>query len=162
MIRIVISRLIKGIGRRLWKLKTYIKLADASGWSYVSSNGNFTVIDASKLLIKGRVFINDYCYINAMGGIELGEDVVISAGAKLISSSLDLQAGRRALTQHLTKPITIGNNVWIGAGAIILPGVNIGSNSVIAAGAVVTRPVPKNAVFAGIPACKIRDIQIVR
>ena len=58
------------------------------------------------------------------------------------------------------KPIHIGQNVWIGAGAIILPGVTIGDNSVIAAGSVVTKDVPENSVFGGNPAKFMKYIDL--
>ena len=57
------------------------------------------------------------------------------------------------------KPIHIGKKVWIGSGAIVLPGVNIGDNSVIAAGSVVTKDVPENSVFGGNPAKLIKKIE---
>ena len=66
--------------------------------------------------------------------------------------------GRR---NHLgiAKPVTIGNDVWIGANCTILPGVNIGNNVVIAAGAVVTKDVPDNCVVGGVPAKVIKEIK---
>lgn len=64
---------------------------------------------------------------------------------------------RRAKVEG-AKPITIGDNVWIGGGAIILPGVTVGENSVVAAGAVVTRDVPANVGVAGNPARVVRHL----
>lgn len=64
-------------------------------------------------------------------------------------------AGRRAT---VSRPIVLGNNVWIGAGAIVLPGVTVGDNSIIGAGAVVTRDVPANAVAVGNPARVVRTL----
>jgi acetyltransferase-like isoleucine patch superfamily enzyme len=58
----------------------------------------------------------------------------------------------------LAKPIVIKRNAWIGAGAIILPGVTVGENSVVAAGATVAKDVPANSVAAGIPAKVIKNI----
>ena len=55
-------------------------------------------------------------------------------------------------------PVTIGNDVWIGANAVILPGVTIGNNVVVVAGAVVTKDVPDNTLVAGVPGQKIRDL----
>ena len=56
----------------------------------------------------------------------------------------------------LTRPVTNGENVWIGAGAIVLKGVNIGDSAIISAGAVVTRDVPAGAVVAGVPARELK------
>ncbi|MDD7138981.1 MAG: DapH/DapD/GlmU-related protein [Clostridium sp.] len=58
----------------------------------------------------------------------------------------------------ISKPIVLGKNVWIGAGAIVLPGVTIGDNSVVGAGAVVTRNIPANTVAAGNPARVLRSL----
>ena len=59
----------------------------------------------------------------------------------------------------VTAPIHIGRNVWIGAGAMILPGVTIGENAIIAAGAVVNRDVPANMIVGGVPARELREIR---
>ncbi|MDE5634180.1 MAG: transferase [Muribaculaceae bacterium] len=59
----------------------------------------------------------------------------------------------------MTAPVVIRRNAWIGAGAIILPGVTVGENAIVAAGAVVTKDVADNTVVAGIPAKYIRDIK---
>ncbi|MGB9928788.1 MAG: DapH/DapD/GlmU-related protein, partial [Methanosarcina sp.] len=57
------------------------------------------------------------------------------------------------------KPIIIGKNVWIGSGAIVVPGITIGDNAVIAAGAVVTKDVNENTVVAGVPAREVKQIE---
>ena len=59
----------------------------------------------------------------------------------------------------IAKPVTIGNDVWIGANCTILPGVTIGNNVVVAAGAVVTKDVPDNCVAGGVPAKIIKEIE---
>jgi len=60
-----------------------------------------------------------------------------------------------------TAPVTIGRNVWIGRGAVLLPGVTIGDHAVVAAGAIVTKDVPAAAVVAGNPARVVRDLGVI-
>lgn len=90
--------------------------------------------------------------------VTMGDNVWIGPGALIctVNHPLDL-AGRR---QHLgiAKPIRIGNDVWIGGSATVLPGVTIGNNVIIAAGAVVTKDVPDNTLVGGVPARKIKDL----
>ena len=100
--------------------------------------------------------VNPQVYIIGKGGIEIGNNVIVSAGAKILSSSLDLSDGR-IKRKHTHKKITIGNNVWIGAGAIVLPGVTIGDNVVVAAGTVVSKDLPGNFIYAGVPARVLRE-----
>ena len=90
------------------------------------------------------------------GGITLGDNVFIGPKVCLITENHGiLPSERRILT---SKPVTLCNNVWVGAGAIILPGVTVGENSVVGAGAVVTHDVPPNTVVAGNPARVIKTI----
>jgi len=103
-----------------------------------------------------NVFINHDCTFLDIGGITIEDDVLIAPKVSLITESHPLSpAERRAL---IVKPIVIKRNAWIGAGAIILPGVTVGENAVVAAGAVVNKDVPSNTVVAGIPAKKVKDI----
>lgn len=66
---------------------------------------------------------------------------------------------QRKMGIEIAKPITIGNNVWIGAGSTVLAGVTIGDNSVIGAGSVVTKSIPANVVAVGVPCKVIREIK---
>lgn len=104
-----------------------------------------------------HVIINPQCYFAAKGGIVLGDYVTISAGAKILSSSLKVEEGV-VIRRHVHKQVVIGDHVWIGAGAMVCPGVSIGSNSIIAAGAVVTKDIPANSVAAGVPAKVIKTL----
>ena len=105
-----------------------------------------------------RVGINERVMIGAKGGVTLEENVVISAGAKIVSSTLLIDSDGRFSHKHVHKPVVIGKGSWIGLGAVVLPGVTIGENCVVAAGAVVTHDVPANSVCAGIPARVIRQL----
>jgi len=94
-------------------------------------------------------------YINGMNGIEFGYNVYIAPGVKIISANHDIYD----YSKHIkSKSIKIGNNVWIGANAIILPGVEIADDCVIGAGAVVTKSFLKQgSIIAGNPAKAIRN-----
>lgn len=137
-------------------LRLYIQLNGAVGWKNVSSDGNFVIIAPEKIKFLGATYINQYCYINAMGGVTFGNNIVLSAGAKIISTGLELDNKDRVLFPHINAGIMLEDNVWIGAGAVVLKGVTIGKNSIVAAGAVVTDSVPPNVIVGGIPAKQIR------
>ena len=92
------------------------------------------------------------CYIQAFQGINLGSNVEIAPGCRLISSNHDLEDFSKAMPSK--GPIEIGNNVWIGANCVILPGVKVGSNVVIGAGSIVTKNIPGNSIAVGNP-CKV-------
>jgi acetyltransferase-like isoleucine patch superfamily enzyme len=103
------------------------------------------------------VFINQGCRLDDIGGIELGDGVMIGPGARLISAGHPLDPARRR-RQVTAAPIVVGRNVWIGAGATVLQGVTIGDDAVVAAGAVVTRDVPPAVLVAGVPARVVRAV----
>ena len=83
----------------------------------------------------------------------IGPVVQIYTVAHAVHAELRIQG------QEVAKPIVIEDNVWLGGGAILLPGVRVGRNAVVGAGAVVTRSVPANTVVAGNPARVIREIE---
>lgn len=101
--------------------------------------------------IGRNVFINQGCHFSDLGGITIGDDVMIGPKVNLISAGHPVDPVERR-NGIVAKPITIGNNVWIGAAATILPGVTIGDNAVVAAGAVVSRSVAASTLVAGVPA----------
>lgn len=88
------------------------------------------------------------------GGVEIGDDVSIAANTQILTNNHDPEEHRILLC----KPVVIKNNVWIGAGVTILPGVTIGENAIVGAAAVVTKDVPANAVVVGNPARVIRTV----
>jgi acetyltransferase-like isoleucine patch superfamily enzyme len=109
------------------------------------------------LRVGRNVFINQGCRLDDIGGIELGDDVLLGPGVRLISSGhpLDPALRRRQVT---AAPIVVGRNVWVGAGATILQGVTIGDDAVVAAGAVVTADVPPGVLVAGVPARRVKAV----
>ncbi len=103
-----------------------------------------------------RVFLNSGCCFQDQGGITIGDDVLIGQQVVIATLNHDLNPDKRG--DMFPAPVTIGNRVWIGAHATILPGVTIGDGAVVGAGAVVTRDVPENAVVLGVPAKIVRTI----
>jgi acetyltransferase-like isoleucine patch superfamily enzyme len=113
--------------------------------------------DFGKNISVGKnVFINSGCRFQDQAGITIGDGVLIGHNVVLATLNHGLSPSDRSTTYPA--PIKIGNNVWIGANATILPGVTIGNNAIIAAGAVVTKDVPENAVVGGVPAKLIKYI----
>lgn len=105
-----------------------------------------------------KVFINQCCTLYDLGGLEIGDHVMIGPNVNIITTGHPLDPSlRRDYVE--AKPIIIEDNVWIAAGATIIGGVVVGKNSVVAAGAVVTRSIPKNSFVAGIPARVIRSLE---
>ena len=107
-----------------------------------------------RVRIGKNVMIMNNCLMMSRGGITIDDDAMIAANAQLISNNHDLHDHQLLIC----KPIHIGKNAWIGAGATILPGVTIGENAVVAAGAVVTKDVATNTIVGGNPAKVIREI----
>jgi acetyltransferase-like isoleucine patch superfamily enzyme len=112
--------------------------------AHLVSIGDFTTLNDDVIIIAKRE------------SIVIGDNVRISAKVMIIGTGLgdDSSAERK----HFSSPIIIENNAWIGAGAIILPGVKVGANSIVAAGAVVTRDVEPNSIVGGVPASTIKYI----
>jgi len=98
--------------------------------------------------IGKNVFINHNCTMMSAGGVEIGDDVQIGPQVTITTTNHDF-TDRYTL---ICKPVRILNNVWIGAGVLILPGVTIGENAIVAGGAVVTKDVESNVVVGGNPA----------
>jgi maltose O-acetyltransferase len=90
--------------------------------------------------------------------VSFGNDVMLAPGVLISTATHPLDPEKRKKGIETARPITVGNNVWIGMGAKILDGVTIGDNAVVAAGAVVNRDVPENSVVAGVPARVIRHV----
>ena len=143
------------LSRFILKLYEYIFCGNFAGNKNVIAYGFYSVKNSKKITLKGRVNVNDYVYINGLGGIELGHNVVLSAGAMLISTGLEIN-NIGFTNKHINKKIIINDNVQIGAGAKVLAGVTIVSNVVIGAGSIVTRDIDEPGVYVGSPVRKIR------
>jgi acetyltransferase-like isoleucine patch superfamily enzyme len=107
--------------------------------------------------IGKNVFINQGCRLNDIGGIEIGDDVMLGPSVSLLTSGHPIDPDRRR-TEITSAPIRIGANVWIGASALIMQGVTIGDDAVVAAGAVLTRDVAARTIVGGVPATVIKSL----
>lgn len=116
-------------------------------------------VDYGKYLTIGeRCFINFNLTALDVAPITIGDDVQIGPGVQLLTPTHPVEPGPRRDKLEAAQPISIADNVWIGGGAVILPGVTVGENSVVGAGAVVTRDVPPNTVVVGNPARVVRTV----
>lgn len=104
------------------------------------------------ITIGPRTFINYNFTALDVAPITIGADVMIGPGVQLLTPTHPLEPWLRRNKLESAQPITIGDNVWLGGGVIVLPGVSIGDNTVVGAGAVVTRDLPANVVAVGNPA----------
>ncbi len=104
-----------------------------------------------------NVFVNQGCTLMDIGGIDIGDDVLIGPNVSLITAGHPLAPSRRR-AGITAAPIDVGRNVWIGAAAVILQGVTIGEGAVVGAGSVVSRDVPPATLVAGAPARVVRQL----
>lgn len=110
------------------------------------------------ITVGARTFINYNLTALDVAPITIGEDCQIGPNVQLLTPTHPVEPQPRRDRLEAAEPITIGDNVWLGGGAIVLPGVSIGDNSVIGAGAVVAKDIPANSLAVGNPARVIREI----
>ncbi|TYK64224.1 sugar O-acetyltransferase [Colwellia echini] len=127
------------------------------------SIGNNTYININCTILDGIVPIGNISTDNkgsiSSGSISIGNDCLIGPNVQILAVSHDLEPQARRENKHnYVESISLGNNVWLGGGVIVLSGINIGDNSVVGAGSVVTKNIEANSFYAGNPAVKIRDL----
>jgi maltose O-acetyltransferase len=103
-------------------------------------------------------FVNTGCVILDGARVEIGAKTLLGPAVQIYTAIHPLDPVERATFLETAKPVTLGRNVWIGGGAILLPGVSIGENAVVGAGSVVTKDVPADCVAVGNPAKVIRRL----
>lgn len=128
--------------------------------------GNHSVIESYCCINNavGDVVIGDYTRIGIhntiIGPVCIGSHVNLAQGITVTALNHNFEDKTKRIDEQgiTTKPVIIGDDVWIGANAVILPGVTIGKHCVVAAGAVVTKDVPDNTIVGGVPAKEIKKI----
>jgi maltose O-acetyltransferase len=131
----------------------------------LASLGEQTVVRApirvdygDQLSIGARTFVNFGLVALDVASIAIGDDCQIGPNVQLLTAYHPVEAEPRRAKLEAAAPITIGDNVWLGGGAIVLPGVTIGDDSVVGAGAVVTKSLAAGVVAVGNPARVIRSL----
>jgi maltose O-acetyltransferase len=110
------------------------------------------------ITVGARTFINYECIMLDPAPIAIGSDCQIATRVQLITATHPIDPGPRRNGWEYARPITIGDNVWLGASVVVCPGVTIGNDTVVGAGSVVTRDLPAGVVAFGVPAKARRDI----
>lgn len=116
--------------------------------------GCFIVVNKGARLTLGSGYLNNNVEINCFNSITIGENTAISKGVIIRDSDNHCINDKY---DEVSKPIVIGDNVWIGLNAIILKGVTIGNGAIIAAGAVVNKDVAANSIVGGVPAKLLKE-----
>jgi acetyltransferase-like isoleucine patch superfamily enzyme len=124
-----------------------------NGGFRIHSGAHLIIMDNARLIL-GSGYINRNCKIRCLSEISIGQDVAISENVSIWDSDMHEVIKK---DNRVTKPIKIGNHVWIGTNAIILKGVTIGDNAIVAAGSIVNKDVPANSLVAGNPAKIIKE-----
>jgi acetyltransferase-like isoleucine patch superfamily enzyme len=117
------------------------------------------IFEPQNLTVGTGVSIHQLCYIDATGGIDIGDNVMISHGVTILSSTHNTIETNIPMKLQGTSnsSVTVCNDVWIGAKATILLGVNVGCGAIVAAGAVVNHDVEPYSVVGGVPARVIKS-----
>lgn len=112
----------------------------------------------TQIAVGDRFYANFDCVFLDVAPITIGDDVMLGPAVQIYTAAHPLDATERASGLEYGRPVEIGNHVWLGGGAIVLPGVRIGDRAVIGAGSVVTKDVPAGVFAAGNPCRPIREL----
>ncbi|EPC03214.1 maltose O-acetyltransferase [Litchfieldella anticariensis FP35 = DSM 16096] len=141
------------------RLKALKELLGSTGEN-IYMEPNIRVDYGYNIHVGENFFANFDCTILDVCEVRFGDNCMLAPGVQIYTATHPLNPTERNSGKEYAKPIAFGNNVWIGGGAIINPGVTVGDNVVIASGAVVTNDVPDNVVVGGNPARIIKQIEI--
>ncbi|MEK4510754.1 acetyltransferase [Paenibacillus anaericanus] len=141
------------------RIKILKELFGSTG-EFLSVEPNFRCDYGYNIHVGDKFFANYDCTILDVCEVRIGDNCMLAPGVHIYTATHPLNPFERIAGPEYGKPVTIGNNVWIGGRAVINPGVTIGDNVVIASGAVVTKDVPDNMIVGGNPAQIIRAIEL--
>lgn len=137
-----------------WFFMRYILRHDISYHAYIHMNVYIYPNLFSPIKIGRNTAINRLCILDGRGGLIIGDNVNMSAEAAIYTGGHEIDSPDFAF---YSKPVHIGNRVWIGTRAMVMPGVCIGEGAVVLPGAVVVRDVPAFAIVGGVPSVKIGE-----
>jgi maltose O-acetyltransferase len=155
----VVLGLIDQITYRVGRLYWGLRLQSIGSGSRIYST--VRIYRGSRVRLGSRVVLNDMVHIWGAGGLTVGDDTLVASHVAITTQTHDVDALSHGLLYRETsvaRPINIGRNVWIGTGAIILPGITIGDGAIVAAGSVITRDVAEGTLVAGVPAKFVRRL----
>ena len=108
--------------------------------------------------VGAGTWVNHRCYFDTRGRIEIGSNCDLGMEVMFCSSSHETGGPDKRAGTYFHAPIVVGDGVWIGTRAMVLPGVTIGRGCIVAAGAVVREDCAENGLYAGVPARRVRDL----
>jgi maltose O-acetyltransferase len=121
---------------------------------------HLTVESGGSVVVGPRTIFGHHCTIGAKESVQIGADCLIAEMVSIRDNDHAIADGRPYREQgHVTAPVIIGDNVWLGSRVIVTRAVHIGDNAIIGAGAVVTKDVPPNTVAVGVPARVVRSLE---
>ena len=151
-----------GLQNNIGVLSRYLyygrRLRQLGDSAYLASK--IVIKNGSKISIGHNCSIHEFCYFDGYGGLEIGDDVAIAHGCSILTtnhgwSDPDTPIKYNAGTEG---PVRIHDDVWLGCGVKVLPGVEIGPHTVVAAGAIVTKSLEGGYLYAGVPARQVKQI----
>jgi maltose O-acetyltransferase len=122
------------------------------------------IVESGCFFFGANVTLGDYavvnhdCYFDSKEQITIGPRTAVAMGTMLFTSNHELGNEFKRWGEYKPAPVVVGAGVWLGARVLVMPGVTVGDSCIVAAGSVVTKDLAPNAVYAGVPAKRIRDL----
>ena len=132
------------------------QLLNSKGWFHIEAPFNCDY--GYNIEIGENLYANFGCIILDVNKVKIGNNVLLAPNVQIYTAAHPIDPTERLTGKEYAKPIVIGNNVWVGGGTIICPGVKIGDNVTIGAGSVVTKDIPDNVIAVGNPCRVIKSI----